>query len=62
MPKRKDNDEEWAIKILQLIVDRDKQDRDALPGSVVRLVKRAQTIMKKRRKGAEHDKRAADRR
>lgn len=51
MPKRKDRDEEWAIKILQQIVPINKQDRDALPGSVVRLVKRAITIMRKRRKG-----------
>lgn len=28
----------------------DKADSDALPGSVVKLVKQAQTIMKKRRK------------
>lgn len=50
MPKRKDINEERAIAILQQIIDIDKRDRDALPGSVVKLVKQAITIMKKRRK------------
>lgn len=50
MTHRKDIDEEWAIAHLQQIVDLDKRDHDALPGSVVKLIKQAQTIMKKRRK------------
>lgn len=49
MPKRHDVDEEWAIQVLTQIVDRDRESRDALPGSVVRLVKQAITILKKRR-------------
>lgn len=50
MPKRQDEHEEWAINLLCQIVERDRQNRDALPGSVVRLVKRAITIMRKRRR------------
>lgn len=51
MPKRKDRDEEWAIQHLGKIVERSVQDRDALPGSVVKLVKDAIVILRKRRKG-----------
>lgn len=47
---RKDEYEELAIVLLQQIIEIDKADRDALPGSVVKLVRRAQTIMKKRRR------------
>jgi hypothetical protein len=50
MPKRHDEAEEWAIKILSLIVTRDRMERDALPGSAVKHVKQAINIMKKRRK------------
>lgn len=50
MPKRKDEDEERAIAILQQVIDIDKRDRDALPGSAVKHVKAAQIIMKKRRR------------
>ena len=50
MPKRKDVHEERAIQVLQELIDMDRQDRDALPGSVVKLVKQAQTILKKRRR------------
>lgn len=50
MPKRKDVAEEWAITHLQAIIDLDRSDRDALPGSVVKKVKDAQLIMKKRRR------------
>lgn len=50
MPKRKDEKEERAIAILQQIIDMDLEDRDALPGSAVRHVKAAMTIMKKRRR------------
>ena len=49
-PKRHDRAEEWAIQRLQEIVDLDRANRDALPGSAVRHVKQAITIMKKRRK------------
>ncbi|MQA82972.1 MAG: hypothetical protein GEV10_31730 [Streptosporangiales bacterium] len=47
---RKDTAEEWAIAQLQAIIDLDRQDRDALPGSAVKLVKDAQRIMRKRRR------------
>lgn len=50
MTHRKDKAEEQAIVLLQQIIDIDRRDRDALPGSAVKLVKKAQTIMKKRRK------------
>lgn len=50
MTHRKDEYEELAIVLLQQIIEIEKADRDALPGSVVKLVKRAQTIMKKRRR------------
>jgi hypothetical protein len=49
-PKRHDKHEEWAIQRLQEIVELDRINRDALPGSAVRHVKQALTIMKKRRK------------
>jgi hypothetical protein len=32
MPHRKDCDEEWAIALLEKIVQLDREDRDALPG------------------------------
>ena len=51
MPKRHDVAEEWAIQHLQQIVDLDRANRDALPGSAVKHVKAAITIMRKRRKG-----------
>jgi len=50
MPKRQNEAEEWAIKQLELIIEKSRKERDALPGSAVRLIKKAQTIMKKRRK------------
>ena len=50
MPKRKDEHEERAIKILGQIVEMDRQDGDALPGSVVKKVKECLVIMKKRRR------------
>lgn len=50
MPHRKDVHEERAIQILNQIIEMDKQDRDALPGSAVKHVKAAINIMKKRRK------------
>lgn len=42
--------EEWAIQRLSEIVMLDNRDRDALPGSVVKKVKEAIRILKKRRK------------
>jgi hypothetical protein len=47
---RKDEDEERAIALLGEVLAMDTRDRDALPGSVVRLVKQARKIMQKRRK------------
>ena len=55
MGHRKDGAEEYAIRLLQQIIDIDRRDRDALPGSAVRHVKVAQTIMRKRRK-VDHEK------
>ena len=49
MTHRKDKAEEWAIRLLQEIIELDRIDRDALPGSAVKHIKTAQTIMKKRR-------------
>ncbi len=53
MPHRKDRDEEWAIALLEQIVARDRQDRDALSGQAVDHVKRALVILKKRRRDGE---------
>ena len=50
MPHVKDKDEKWATALLEQIVARDRRDRDALPGSVVKRVKDALNILKKRRK------------
>lgn len=47
---RQDAHEEWAIAQLRRILDLHQQSRDALPGSVIKLVKQAIAIMKKRRK------------
>lgn len=52
MPKRKDEKEERAIKLLEQVVEISLEDRDALPGSAVKKVKDALTIMRKRRGGA----------
>jgi N-acetylmuramic acid 6-phosphate (MurNAc-6-P) etherase len=49
MPKRQDVHEERAIKILEQIMDIERSNRDALPGSAVKHVKEAITILKKRR-------------
>lgn len=46
----KDRDEAWAAALLEQIVKRSIADRDALPGSVVKLVKDALRILRKRRK------------
>jgi hypothetical protein len=50
MPKRQDFKEEWAINILQKIINESIKNRDAFPGSSIKLIKKAQVIMKKRRK------------
>lgn len=57
MPHRKDRDEEWAIALLEQIVARDRQDRDALSGQAVDHVKRALVILKKRRRDGSAGKR-----
>lgn len=49
MPHVKDRDERWALARLDEIIQRDREDRDALPGSVVKLVKDAARILRKRR-------------
>ncbi|MDA2936464.1 hypothetical protein MYX06_04570 [Patescibacteria group bacterium AH-259-L05] len=48
MPHIKDKDELWALSLLNQIIQRSKDDRDALPGSVVKKVKEAAIIIKKR--------------
>ena len=50
MPHRSDVHEEWAIYYLEKLVELSEANRDALPGTVVKLVKQAITIMKKRRR------------
>jgi trehalose-6-phosphatase len=47
---RKDLYEEQAIRLLAEVVQISERDRDALPGSAVKHVKAAITIMRKRRK------------
>ena len=46
----KDKDELWALALLERIIQRDREDRDALSGSVVKHVKAAATIIKKRQR------------
>lgn len=46
----KERSEARAIALLEEIVQMDRSDRDALPGSVVKLVKQALVIMRKRRR------------
>ena len=50
MTHRKDLYEEQAIRLLAEVVKISEGDRDALPGSAVKHVKAAITIMRKRRK------------
>lgn len=50
MTHRKDRDEEWALQLLEQILERDRADRDALPGAVVSKVKEAARILRKRRR------------
>ena len=46
----KDKDELWALGLLEQIIRRDWEDRDALPGAAVKHVKAAARIIKKRRR------------
>jgi len=46
----KERSEARAIALLEQVLLLDRADRDALPGSVVKLVKRAIVIMRKRRR------------
>lgn len=50
MSHRKDKAEERAIRLLREVVTISEADRDALPGSAVKLVKGAIRIMVKRRR------------
>ena len=50
MPHVKDRDELWALSLLNQIIQSSRDDRDALPGSVVKKVKDAAIIIKKRQK------------
>jgi hypothetical protein len=47
---RKDTAEEQAIALLERVIALSGADRDALPGSAVKHVKQALSIMRKRRK------------
>jgi len=51
----KDKDELWALRILEEIIRRDREDRDALPGSVVQHVKAAVRIIRKRQEAKRSD-------
>jgi len=48
---RKDKQERLAIVLLEKVVDLDRADRDALPGSAVKKVKEALKILRKLQKG-----------
>jgi hypothetical protein len=50
MPHVKDKDELWALALLEQIIRRDRDDRDALPGSAVQHIKMAANIIRKRQK------------
>lgn len=58
MPHVKDRDERWALGLLEQIVARSREDRDALSGSVVGLVKQAARMLRQRQehKGERHGK------
>lgn len=51
MSHRKDVQERLAIRLLEKILDLDRADRDALPGSAVKKVKEALKILRKLQKG-----------
>ena len=44
----KDRDESWALRLLEQILERSREDRDALSGAAVQHVKQAATILRKR--------------
>lgn len=44
----KDKDELWALALLEQIMQRHREDHDALPGSVVDLTKKSIRILRKR--------------
>lgn len=48
MPHVKDRDELWVLGLLNQIIRRSQDDRDAISGSVVKKVKDAATMIKKR--------------
>ena len=50
MSHRNDGAERWALRLLNKIVDCDRRNRDALPGSVVSHVKQARRILIKLQK------------
>jgi len=52
----KDKDELWALRLLEEIIRRDREDRDALPGSVVQHVKAAVRIIRKRQDAKRSDR------
>ena len=49
MSHRKDKDEFWALALLEQIIRRDREDRDALPGSAMRHIKAAARILRRLR-------------
>ena len=51
MAQQKKKDERWALSLLEQIVRRSNEDGDALPGQVVKRVKQARTILKRRLRG-----------
>ena len=56
----KDKDELWALALLEQIIQRDREDRDALPGSAVQHVKAAARIIKKRQEAKRSGERKRD--
>ena len=44
----KDKDEKWAMALLQQIIERSNEDRDALSGEAVKHIKIAKRILAKR--------------
>ena len=51
MSHRKDEDEHWALALVQKIIDRSNEDRDALPGAFVGKMKEGKRILIKLQKG-----------
>lgn len=54
MPHISDGHELWTLGLLNQIIQRDKKNKDALPGSVVKLVKKTVKILKKRQNKRYH--------